>query len=165
MTGPQSFATLRDILQYSPEQLQEAIAEARDMFLRISPGMAGNGDLYDIGAATSLFVNEMSSQLDRFSSIQARVQHFNSQSKVTPSASFESAYTLGYRGYDMYIAWLNLERDNTTEITNRIAICERVLNSDGFDGRARATFRNRLARYQAIKLTKSNLRLPMRASP
>lgn len=220
MKGPQSFATLRDILQFSPEQLQDAVAEARDMFLRISPSSTGQGDLYDIGAATRLFIGEMSSQLDRFSSIQARVQHFNSQSKVTPSAfiplisrasrmiktgspkeavnfltkanlpdafkehpevkallgkayacmtpqnvlearkSFESAYTLGYRHYEMYISWLNLERDNRTEISNGIAICERVLSSQGFDGRTRATFRKRLARFQALKANEIELTSP-----
>jgi len=220
MKGPQSFATLRDVLQFSPEQLQDAIAEARDMFLKVSPGLSGNGDLYDIGAATRLFIVEMSHQLDMFPSIEARVQHFNSKSNGTPASfipligraarmisngnpkeaisfltksnlpdafkehpevkallgraytyatpqnviearkSFESAYTLGYRHYEMYICWLNLERDNRTEIINGIAVCEKVLKSDGFDGRTRATFRKRLARYQSLKANEVELTSP-----
>lgn len=83
---PQSTGTLLSILQFSPEQLEDAIAETRDMFLKVESGGSPDGDLYSIGAATRLFINESSEQLDLFASIKARVQIFLSRAKGTPAA-------------------------------------------------------------------------------
>lgn len=60
----------------------------------------------------------------------------------------------------MYIAWLELEKRNRTELMNGIEICGKVLQSDGFDGRTRATFRKRLARYQALRANDLDLTSP-----
>jgi hypothetical protein len=224
MDGPQSFEVLRDILQFSPEQLADALSESRDMFLRVGKGASGSGDSYAIGAATRLFITETSSQLDRYASIEARVKHFRTKSKTTPAAfiplinraarnlsagnvseaiklldkdelppafrehpevkallgqaysklsppnvmearkCFEAAYTLGHRYYGMYIAWLDLERENKTEIVNGISICNKVLGSDGFEQRTRATFRKRLARFQALRANDIELASPEECS-
>lgn len=83
---PQSFDALKDVLQFSSEQLQDAIAETRDMFLRVSVGLASKGDTYSIGPATKLFISEVSNQLDRYSSILARTHLFNSSAKKSPAA-------------------------------------------------------------------------------
>lgn len=220
LEGPQGFDVLLDVLQFSNEQLEDAISECRDMFLRVSPGTTGGGDRYSLGPATKLFVREESRRLDRFALIEARVQIFMAKSKSAPPAfipvlnrasrsidvgnpqvainlltketlpfafkehpevqallgqayaaltppsvldartCFESAYSLGYRGYSMYIAWLELEKRNRTELMNGIEICGKVLQSDGFDGRTRATFRKRLARYQALRANDLDLTSP-----
>ena len=60
----------------------------------------------------------------------------------------------------MYIAWLNVEKSNRTEIANGISICEKVLGSDSFDGRTRANFRKRLARFQALRANDIELTSP-----
>jgi hypothetical protein len=75
-------------------------------------------------------------------------------------ACFESAYSLGHRDYAMYIAWLDMERQNRTELMNGIDICGKVLQSDGFEGRTKATFRKRLARYQALRANDLDLTSP-----
>lgn len=224
LDGPQGFEVLRDILQFSAEQLEDAIADCRDMFLRVSSGPSGAGDLYSIGPATRLFVMEASRQLDRYASIEARVKIFQAKSNTTPAAfipligrasrnielgnpqdainllrkedlpfafrehpevkailgqayaalnppnvldaraCFDSAFTLGHRHYGMYIAWLELEKANRTEIVNGIQICEKVVASDGFDLRTRATFRKRLARYQALRANDLDLTSPHESS-
>ncbi|TIL83464.1 MAG: hypothetical protein E5Y89_00465 [Mesorhizobium sp.] len=84
--GPQSAETLRSVLQFSPEQLEDAIAETRDMFLAVAPGDGSRGDLFSLGAATRLYLRETSKQLDRYSSIEARVRHFQNSSKTTPDS-------------------------------------------------------------------------------
>lgn len=84
--SPQSFEALRSVLQFSPEQLQDAISETRDMFLRVSPSTAGGGDIYSIGAATRLFVLEVSQQLDMYSTIEAKVHHFKMKLGGSPAA-------------------------------------------------------------------------------
>lgn len=220
----QSFATLRDVLKFSVEQLEDAISETRDMFLTVKPGSKRDGDQYSIGAATRLFIAETSQQLDRYASIEARVNHFKTQSQSIPPAfiplinrakhnveagnpsdaialltktdlppafkeypvvqallgqayatltppnvldaraCFESAYTLGYKNYQMYIAWLNLEKVNRTELLNGISICKRVVNNEGFDSRTRATFHKRLARYQVLRANEIDLTSPEESS-
>jgi hypothetical protein len=84
--APQSAETLRSVLQFSPEQLEDAIAETRDMFLTVASNAGRTGDLFSIGPATRLYIEENSRQLDRYASIKARVQHFKDSSKHTPTA-------------------------------------------------------------------------------
>lgn len=84
--APQSAETLRSVLQFSPEQLEDAIAETRDMFLTVTSSDGVTGDLFSIGPATRLYIEENSRQLDRYASIRARVQHFKDASKHTPTA-------------------------------------------------------------------------------
>jgi hypothetical protein len=218
--APQSAETLRSILQFSPEQLEDAIAETRDMFLTVTSSDGIKGDLFSIGPATRLFVEENSKQLDRFSSIQARVQHFKDASKHTPASflplidratrnvrtgniadaisllarrdlpaafkehpevqallgrayalakppnvaeartCFESAFSLGHRKYEMYLAWLDLEKTNRTELMNGIEVCMKVVDSNGFDAKTKASFYRRLARYQSLLANETELASP-----
>lgn len=83
--APQSFDALLSVLGFSTEQLQDAIAETRDIFLRVSNGKA-SGDVYSIGAATRLFILEVSKQLDMYSTIEAKVNHFKSKLGRSPAA-------------------------------------------------------------------------------
>lgn len=217
---PQNFEVLRDVLKFSVEQLEDAIAETREMFLTIHSSEKIQGDLYSIGAATRLFVSEVSDQLDRFGEIQARVQHFKTQSQSTPPAfvtlinraqrslksdnpsdaisvltksglppafkehpdvkailaqayassnppnvidardCFESALTLGHSHFSTYINWLKMEEANRTEVVNGIKICSKIVESENFDNKAKSTFRNRLARYQAVRARDIELSSP-----
>ena len=84
--APQSFGALQSVLQFTTEQLEDAIAETRDMFLSITSGNDAEGDLYSIGPATRLYVSEVSKQLDRFGAIKARVTHLRNISASTPKA-------------------------------------------------------------------------------
>lgn len=84
--APQSAETLRSVLQFSPEQLEDSIAETRDMFLTVASSDGIAGDLFSIGPATRLYIEENSRQLDRYASIRARVHHFKAASKHTPTA-------------------------------------------------------------------------------
>lgn len=218
--SPQSAETLRSILQFSPEQLEDAIAETRDMFLTVTSSHGISGDLFSIGSATRLFIEENSKQLDRYSSIEARVQHFKDASKNTPASflpiidragrnlrtgnvkdavslltrsdlpsafkehpevqallgqcyatltppsvaearkCFESAFSLGHRKYEMYLAWLELEKKNRTELKNGIEVCTKVVESTGFDAKTKASFLRRLAKYQSILANESELASP-----
>ena len=82
---PQPFDMLHSVLQFSDEQLQDAISETREMFLRITVGSQQN-DRYEIGPATKLFVSEVSKNLDLFPVISARVKNIQSEFKsVSPS--------------------------------------------------------------------------------
>lgn len=82
---PQPFEVLRSVLQFSDEQLQDAISETREMFLRITSG-ALNKDLYEIGPATRLFVAEAATELDFFAAISARVENIKAEFKGTPNS-------------------------------------------------------------------------------
>lgn len=82
---PQSFEALQSVLHFSKDQLQDAIAETRDMFLRVSPGKGG-GDVYALGPATRLFISDASRQLDKFPTIEARVHHFKTRLGSSPAA-------------------------------------------------------------------------------
>ncbi|MGO7790846.1 ATP-binding protein [Rhizobium ruizarguesonis] len=218
--APQSAETLRSILQFSPEQLEDAIAETRDMFLTVTSSDGIKGDLFSIGPATRLFIEENSKQLDRYSSIEARVQHFKDASKHTPASfiplidraarnlrtgnindaisllsrrdlpsafkehpevqallgesyamltppnvtdarkCFESAFSLGHRRYQMYLAWLELEKTNRTEFKNGIEVCMKVVGSTGFDAKTKASFLRRLAKYQSMLANETELASP-----
>lgn len=221
--SPQSFETLRNVLQFSAEQLQDAISETRDMFLTISSGK-NNGDIYSIGAATKLFILEISQQLDIYATIEARVNNFKSKLASCPAAyipimdrasralqrnaaidavniltkedfppafrehpdikallgqayskikppkihearkCFESAFALGHRQHRMYIDWLELEKENGTEIINGIRICKKITEDEDFDQRTKATFYGRLARLQALRARDAQMSAPQEAS-
>lgn len=222
--SPQSAETLLSILQFSPEQLEDAIAETRDMFLTVTSSDGLKGDLFSIGSATRLFIEENSKQLDRYSSIVARVQHFKDAYKHTPASflpiidraarnlrtgnikdavslltqrdlpsafkehpevqallgksyamltppnvadarkCFESAFSLGHRKYEMYLAWLELEKTNRTELKNGIEVCKKVVGSTGFDAKTKASFLRRLAKYQTILANESELASPQEST-
>lgn len=222
--SPQSAEELRSVLQFSAEQLEDAIAEARDMFLTITPRDGLNGDLFSIGAATRLYIEENSKQLDRYSSIEARVQHFKVTAKHTPASfiplidrasrnlrmgnisdaisllskvdlpsafkehpevqallgeaytqlsppnvtearkCFESAFSLGYRKYPMYLSWLDLERKNRTELKNGIDICLKVVLSSGFDSRTKSSFYRKLAKFQSLLANEMELASPQESA-
>ncbi|CAL4868191.1 hypothetical protein MMA231_02466 [Asticcacaulis sp. MM231] len=80
---PQGLGVLQQVLSFKDEQLQDAIAETRDMFLKVEYGTDG-GDQYSLGAATSSFIQMISKKLDKFPAIEARVKHYLSKSSVTP---------------------------------------------------------------------------------
>lgn len=83
---PQQLDALKQILTFSDEQMQDAIAETRDIFLRVEYGGAESGDLYSLGAATQSFVRKVSTQLERYESIKARVRNFTSATLHAPPA-------------------------------------------------------------------------------
>lgn len=83
---PQTLKVLQQILNFSDEQMQDAVAETRDMFLKVTYGNDGGDDLYTLGAATNLFIAKASEKLDRYPTIVAKVRNFLSTSKVAPPA-------------------------------------------------------------------------------
>jgi hypothetical protein len=83
---PQRLDTLQQILGFSDEQIQDAISETRDIFLRIEYGDADGVDQYSLGAATQSFILKVSAHLDRYPSIKARVQNFNAAALAVPPA-------------------------------------------------------------------------------
>jgi hypothetical protein len=66
--------------------MQDAISETRDIFLRIDYGESDGVDLYSLGAATQSFILMVSTHLDRYPNIKARVQNFNSAALAAPPA-------------------------------------------------------------------------------
>ncbi len=82
--APQRVDVLKRILNFSDEQMQDAIAETRDMFLRIEHTTDSLGDLLSLGAATQSFLDQASRHLDRYSSIEGKVKIFKSETKLIP---------------------------------------------------------------------------------
>jgi hypothetical protein len=83
---PQQLDVLKAILLFSDEQMQDAVAETRDIFLRVEHNSNNEGDLYFLGAATHSFISKVSVKLDYYSQIQARVSNFTSRTISTPPA-------------------------------------------------------------------------------
>lgn len=75
---------LKSILSFSDEQMQDGISETKDMFLRVEYRADSLGDQLSLGAATQSFLIEVSKHLDRYSTIEARVRNFLSQTQSTP---------------------------------------------------------------------------------
>jgi len=86
LNKPQQLDVLKAILLFSDEQMQDAIAETRDIFLRVEHNSNNEGDLYFLGAATHSFISKVSTKLDFYSQIQARVSNFTSRTISTPPA-------------------------------------------------------------------------------
>jgi hypothetical protein len=83
---PQQLDVLKAILLFSDEQMQDAIAETRDIFLRVEHNSNNEGDLYFLGAATHSFISKVSVKLDYYKTIEARVDNFTSKTISTPPA-------------------------------------------------------------------------------
>ena len=76
---PVSSDALANILNFfSEEQIQDAIAECRDMFLKVTQEPKQKTDMYTLGLATRSYVLEVSKALDKFPNIQAKVRQYQS---------------------------------------------------------------------------------------
>jgi hypothetical protein len=74
---PSTFSQLRSVLQFSPEQLSDAISQTLEMFLQTTLSLEGE-TTYSMGAATEQFINSASSKIFGYDKLKASVQYFKS---------------------------------------------------------------------------------------
>jgi hypothetical protein len=74
---PSNFSQLRSVLQFSPEQLSDAISQTLEMFLQTTISAEGE-TIYSMGAATEQFINSASTRLPVYDKLKASVQYFKS---------------------------------------------------------------------------------------
>lgn len=82
----QNQLTLQSILSCSSDQIQDAISEVREMFLRVVTDGETGSTKYSLRSATRAFLTSASKEQDRFHEIKARVENFVRQSLSTPPA-------------------------------------------------------------------------------
>jgi hypothetical protein len=80
---PATFGDLQNILMFGDQQLSDAIAVIRDMFLVLGETTTGD-TVFQLGEATKAYVNETSAKLDKISAIRERIRHYQSQSTKKP---------------------------------------------------------------------------------
>lgn len=220
----QNQGVLQSILNCSHDQIQDAISEVREMFLRVEADENTGSTTYSLRSATRAFLSAASIDQDRFEEIKARVENFNRQALKTPPAiltllnrarrnrqdgdagiawrlltnsgfpkaatehasfkaelgmtaaaltppkltearsNFEDALLFGHRHYEMYLAWLDMEKAADSGTTKGIEVCLKVLGKFDFDFRTQATFRRKLAYLQAMKSRRLEMSSPEESS-
>jgi hypothetical protein len=76
--------TLTTILNCSEDQIQDAISEVREMFLRVEIDDISGETKYSFRSATRVFLSTVSKELDYYTDIKARVEFFQRESSQIP---------------------------------------------------------------------------------
>lgn len=78
LAKPTSTSVLLSILQYTPAQLQDAIAAVKDLFVTVDHFAEGE-TLFSMGAVTSAFILHASSDLPHYETLKERIRYFTSE--------------------------------------------------------------------------------------